>query len=243
MTILLHGCSFSSGWGFETTSKSWAGILTKKMQVKVTNLAKTSASNQDIFLSVMKTKNLDHDMRLVQWTALNRITVSPSPVNEKVILSWNDKFLSESLPGIQRHELENFTKVLTLLNQDWKHFFDLVDMIEVLQQDTRTYFINGVLPWNQEFFNLEWNLPFQRKNIFLESLLQTDQFDDEQLEILLQKVIQARNRIDASRWVNLTQSWDSSKIDTISSEDLHPGPHTQGLFAEQVLEFLLNSTS
>jgi hypothetical protein len=191
----------------------------------------------------MKTKNLGHDMRLVQWTALNRITVSPSPVNEKVILSWNDKFLAESLPGIQRHELENFTKVLTLLNQDWKHFFDLVDMIEVLQQDTRTYFINGVLPWNQEFFNLEWNLPFQQKNIFLESLLQTDQFDDEQLEILLQKVIQARNRIDASRWINLTQSWDSSKIDTISSKDPHPGPHTQRLFAEQVLEFLLNSTS
>ena len=112
-------------------------------------------------------------------------------------------------------------------------------MIEVLQQDPDTYFINGLLPWNTEFFTQDWSIPFNQPNDFLESLLQTTEFSDEQLAQLLEKVLVARNRIDTSRWINLAPSWNAVKVDTVSDTDSHPGALSQIKYADQVLEYIL----
>lgn len=238
MTLLTAGCSFSSGWGFDNPVKTWPHKLAQKLGMPVCNIAQTAASNQDIFLSVLKTQHHRHDLRLVQWTALNRITVSPSPVNSKVILSYHNPYLEQALPGISARDIKTFVQILAMLNQDWKHYFDLVDMIEILQQDPLVYFINGLLPWDAGFFSVDWAIPLTTPNRFLEFLLQIDQFDDQQLQELLDKIIQARNRIDQTRWINLTNSWDSSKLDTVSASDPHPGPLSQIHYADQIYDFI-----
>jgi hypothetical protein len=237
MTLVVAGCSLSSGWGFDDVGQTWPCLVGRRLEMPLHNLAQTSASNTDIFLSALRAKN--YSMRLVQWSALNRITVSPSPVNDHVILSVHDRFLSEALPGASQQEIKNFTQVLSMLNQDWKPYFDLVDMIEVLQEDTRTYFINGLLPWNTEFFTQDWSIPFRQPNDFLESLLQVTEFDDKQLALLLKKVLAARTRIDQSRWINLAPSWNSIKVDTVSADDAHPGPNSQIKYADQVFKYIL----
>lgn len=242
MTLLVAGCSFSSGWGFDNQSNTWAHQLAQKLDLPLINVAQTSSSNQDIFLSVMKSKSNLHSKIIVQWTALNRITVSPSPVNPKVILSHHNQLLEQSLSHISSREIDKFVKIFIMLNQDWKHFFDLVDMIEILQQDSRVYFVNGLLPWNQDFFERSWSIPLDIKNGFLEFLLQSEQFDDQQLSKSLSSVLQARDRIDQSRWVNLTDSWDSFKLDTVSSVDQHPGPLSQIYYADQIYNFIKGKT-
>ena len=238
MSLLVAGCSLSSGWGFEDHAKTWPHIVAKKLDLPLTNLAQTAASNQDIFLSAVN-KRHEYSLRLIQWTALNRITVSPSPVNDHVILSVHDRFLEDAALGLSQQEIRSFTKVLAVLNQDWKPYFDLVEMIEILQQEPETYFINGLLPWDLEFFSRQWTMPFTTTNAFLESLLQINEFDDQQLERLLDQVLRAQSRIDQSRWINLAPSWNSTKVDAVSAVDGHPGPLSQINYAGQVLNYIL----
>ena len=70
------------------------------------------------------------------------------------------------------------------------------------------------------------------------SLLQLDEFDDVAAQKFLNRVIQARNRIDQSRWINLTNSWESSKLDVVSTTDAHPGLLSQSYFAEKIYNFI-----
>jgi hypothetical protein len=90
-----------------------------------------------------------------------------------------------------------------------------------------------------EFFTQEWAIPLDRPNDFLESLLQVTEFNDAQLVELLEKVLDARNRIDLSRWINLAPSWNAVKVDTVSATDGHPGALSQIKYADQVLEYIL----
>lgn len=238
MTVLVAGCSLSSGWGFDNPADIWPNLVSHRLKQPLINLAHTSSSNGDIFLSAIRAQDLDYDLRLIQWTALNRITVSSSPVNNPIILSFHDQFLEQAIPGISVQEIQTFTKILSHLNQDWKHYFDLIDMIEILQQDPRTCFINGLLPWNREFFETDWTIPLSETNNFLESLLQVNEFADRQLAQFLNQVLTARNRVDVKRWISL-DSWESAKIDTVSATDPHPGPLSQIKYADQVLEYIL----
>jgi hypothetical protein len=238
MTLLVTGCSFSSGWGFRNPMQTWSQMLAHKLGVNLINLAQTADSNHDIFLSILKARTTSADIKLVQWTALNRITVSPSPVNPKIVLSHNNTYLAQSLPGVDAQEISNFVRLLTLLNQDWKHFFDLIDMIEILQQQENIYFINGMLPWDQDFWYVDWNIPLQTKNRFLEFLLQVDEFDDKMLEQLLNKVKSSCDRVDQTKWINLTNSWQSCKLDSVSEADTHPGPLSQAYYADQIYNFI-----
>ena len=238
MTVLVAGCSLSSGWGFDDPADTWPNLVSQRLGKPLINLSRTSSSNSDIFLSAIQAQDLDYDLRLIQWTALNRITVSSSPVNNPVILSFHDQFLEQAIPGISVQEIRTFTKILSHLNQDWKHYFDLIDMIEILQRDPRTCFVNGLLPWDREFFETDWTIPLSGTNDFLESLLQVNEFDDGQLAQFLNQVLTARNRVDVERWISL-DSWESAKIDTVSATDPHPGPLSQIKYADQVLEYIL----
>lgn len=228
----------SSGWGFDNPASTWPAMVSEQLNRPLINLARTSSSNSDIFLSALQAQDRAYDFRIIQWTALNRITVSPSPVNPRVILSFHDQFLEQAMPGISAQEVRAFTRVLSHLNQDWKPYFDLIDMIEILQQDSRTHFVNGLLPWDREFFETDWSIPLTTVNDFLESVLQTKQFNDSQLTQLLDQVLQARARVDTTRWISL-DSWESAKVDTVSATDPHPGALSQIKYANQVIDYIL----
>ena len=55
---------------------------------------------------------------------------------------------------------------------------------------------------------------------------------------ILLKLKQFRNKIDRNHWVNLTSSWQESKIDSVSDTDQHPGIESQKLFSESVYNFI-----
>ena len=236
MKILITGCSFSSGWG---VSASWPDLLGDNLAVNINCVAESSSSNQDIFIKTCKNlHNTSYDLILVQWSALNRITVSPSSINSKIVVSHNNQFLKESLPNLNSSNIDTFVRVFTLLNQDWKHYFDLIDMIEYLQNDSRIYFINALLPWDNDFFDIGWDIPLIKPNQFLSNLLQVDEFDDVQLKILLESVIQSRDKINKLKWINLTQNWNELKVDVVSHSDPQPGNKSQMVFANQVADFI-----
>ena len=238
MKILISGCSFSSGWG---VCESWPAIMSQNTGYQVYNIAKTSSSNNDIFLKTCKHLSKEnYDLVFVQFTALNRITVSPSPINESIVISHYNTFLQDAITGYSKASINNFIKIFTLLNQDWKHYFDLVSMIDFFQQQKNIFFINGLLPWVNFFFDKDLKIPLTKPNIFLESLLQIKEFNDMTLQSLLERVLDSRDMIDMARWVNLNESWNQSKIDVVSAYDSHPGQKSQYKFAGQVIEFIKN---
>lgn len=243
MKILVAGCSFSSGWGFPQTKNNpiiWANQLQRMLGCQIDNVSQTSASNSDIFLSTLKQlRTQDYNLVLVQWSGLNRITVSPSPLATQVLLH-NDNYLREELKLFSAQEISGFLKILTTLNQDWKHFNQLIDMIRILQSFPNVYFINGLLPWSESFFNNSVeSFPTDVKlDEFTQHLIQVDQYPDQLLTEWLLEVKQQRSILIKKNWINLTTPWKSSKIDTLSAQDQHPGPLSQQQFANQILNFL-----
>lgn len=243
MKILVAGCSFTSGWGFSQDKEDpaiWPNQVQHILGCQLDNIAQTSASNNDIFLSTLKQITAHrYDLVLVQWSALNRITVSPSPLANQLVL-YNDQYLREELTFLSTVEINSFLKVLSILNQDWKHFNQLIDMVEILQTHPNVYFINGLLPWTADFFNnVIESLPTNNKvDKFTKQLIQFDQYPDQLLTKFLRDVNQRRDILNKKNWVNLTKSWQHSKIDTLSDQDQHPGPLSQQQFAKQILNFL-----
>lgn len=236
MRLLIAGCSFSSGWGFDCNNQTWPGILSKKLGSVIDNRAVESATNTDIFLQTFDNKQ--YDVIVVQWTALGRIALSTSPINPGVIVSHPNPFFNSAIPGISIKEIDTFYKIMTMANRDWKHYCNLISMIEILQNDPRVFFVNGLLHWDREFFDREWSIPLSTSNAFMEELLQVHEFDDDTLSITLDNVIGMRNKINKSKWMNLTSSWQDSKLDTVSNHDHHPGYNSQKLFSEQVYNFI-----
>jgi len=241
MKVLVAGCSFSSGWGFNNSLKSnWVDIIKIKTSWEIKNIAVTGNSNLEIFLSILNelTQN-QYDLILCQFTALNRITVSSSPENPNVIISHGNNELFESIAGVNYRDVEIFLKLFTILNQDWKHYINLIKIINVLQSiNEKIVFINGLLPWDRDFFDTQWTVPLPKHNHFVDSLLQTTEFDDYSLDKFLKEVILCRNIINQSRWVNLYESWQQTAIDAISPTDPHPGEKSQVKFANQVLKYI-----
>lgn len=231
MKVLVAGCSLSSGWGFEHEKRSpyiWPNLL----DAEVTNIAQTASSNYDIFLASLWEQTQNHyDLVLTQFTALDRITVATG-LDSLLILNTINPTLPQPklLQNIPLDDLSTFARVLTMANNLWKNFHDLITMTKILsRQRTPNYFINGMLPWEQDFF-----VQHNRDDVFTRNLLTINTDRAKLIEILKQSKIQ----FDPDQWVNLDVDWQSSKLDSVSDSDPHPGLASQQYFAEQVINFL-----
>lgn len=235
MKILVAGCSISSGWGFEDQKLSpyiWPNIVARDLPADVTNIAVTASNNYDIFLSVLHEQTVNrYDIVLTQWTGLNRITVS-SGLDSYIILNKINPTNVESpvLKNFNVEELKAFSKVITLINNDWKPFIDLAKMTQILSHmPAPNFFINGVSPWSSDFFN-----NYSQFEVFTKSLLPIDTDTSK----VLQYIQQAKNQLVPERWINLVQGWQQAQIDNVSAVDNHAGSESHKFYAGQVLNFL-----
>jgi hypothetical protein len=215
-SLLICGCSFSSGWGFseeKADPMSWPNIVADLLDYELTNIAETAYSNQDIFLNTMHQATLkQYDLILVQFTALGRVTLCPSKTSVTPNIPVGPAVFSGKPPTsvemFTEQELQVFQKIFVTLNQDFKHLVNLIQMIETLQlQFKNLYFINGLIKWPR----------------------------DPEMQHLIK-------RIDPTRWVNLEKSWMANKIDTVSPHDTHPGVSSNQAFATQVVNFIKGKT-
>lgn len=244
MKILISGCSFSSGWGFEQEKHSpqiWPNLLASQTNHEIVNIAETCNSNSDIFLSTIHeiSKNA-YDLVLVQATALDRIATTTGPLGNKINLINFDQRGDAEVELFSKDQIATFKKIYTVFNHSWKHFFDFADMVETYSYlQTPVVLINGLLPWDLHFWNRINGFPTnQLVDQFTKDLIQLDRYSDNTLTQLIQKVNLGKEKIQKCPWINLTDSWQFAKIDTVSYADQHPGTHSQQLFATQVSKFI-----
>lgn len=224
MKLLVVGCSFSSGWGF-IQGKDDAGIWPNLLEAEVTNLSVTGTDNTGIFLNTLLANPAKFDHVIVQWTGLDRVVIGNGMIN-------HDNPLAENI--LPNQVYTEFYKAFLILNKRLTHWTRFCQMIEYLQQYQNVHFLNGLVDWDKTVFDStrEWDQIYS--NRFLHSIINTDLMTDAQIQTAWAMVKSQISAIDLTRWVNPFNSLQSTRVDQVSTIDLHPGPVSQQKYAELI---------
>jgi hypothetical protein len=237
MKLLVSGCSFSSGWGFESSpEKNWANQVAEQLGANLTNVALSGYDNIGICLNFLEqiTKE-DFDICLLQITGISRVVLSPNWNGARRIteLNMSNGFLSDS-------EYQRWFKNFVLLNQHAEHWNRLLKFIHIVQnlsnQGKYIRFVNGLLDWDKDLFTT----PTQSK--FLNRLIDNNQIPDSDITRLCDLVHNQTKSIDLNLWINPFNSFNRLKIDTISDDDHHPGSKSHNLYATLITNYLKDNT-
>jgi len=246
MKILICGCSFSSGWGFNdgiNDANIWPNIVAQNLNAEVTNLSVTGCDNTEIFLNTLTTiQNQNFDKIIVQWTSLDRIVMAPRVEQYTMITEDNPR------PDIDNNDYRQFYKVFLELNGMQAHWNRFCKMIYILQNYNNVYFVNGLLPWNQKLFNDNTTLEDCAKDIFLSSLLHLESkwtsgsgLQSEWIpEPIWNKIKIQAQTLNLKKWIILFDSMHSMKVDQISITDPHPGIQSHRIFANCITKYFLD---
>lgn len=222
MKLLVVGCSFSSGWGFDK-EKDNPDIWPNLLNADVTNLSVTGTDNTGIFLNTLLADPDKFDCVVVQWTGLDRVILGHSMIN-----------YDNPLPTLPDAEYRQFYKSFLLLNKRLHHLTRFCQMITYLQKYKNIYFVNGLLDWNKDVFDI--NRPWYKvaDNKFLRSVVDVDQLTDNQIQEVWAGLKNQLSNIDLTRWINPFKSMQSIRSDQISDVDLHPGILSHQQYAELI---------
>ena len=252
--ILISGCSFSAGYGMPegiADEKNWPNLLANKLGINsVTNVAKNESNNHWIFLETISAMLHDHyDLVLVQWSAIPRF-------NAKIGLELYsiDSMLVDDVNIVGRETIkkewlmEIKNRLLRIHNDHWD-ILDLVKYINVLielqvrARQGKIFFINGLGPWSQDYFEKKQiSLPSDLDQ-FTYDLLQVDMRDNDEIFKLYDMIHEhysCYGNIQEHQWLNLYQPMTQLKIDTIEPNDDHPGFESQSLFADLFAQQIIN---
>jgi hypothetical protein len=234
MKLLVSGCSFSSGYGFESLpEKNWASQVAEQLGATLKNVACTGYDNTGICLNFLEqiTKE-DFDICLLQITSIDRVILSPN---------WNGAQLVSSMLNISNGFLSNLEyqhwfKKFALLNQHSEHWQRLLKFIHIVQnlsnQGKYIRFVNGLLDWDKELFNNP------KESKFLNRLIDIDQLQDSDIPRLRKLVHSQTKSIDLNLWINPFNNFDQLRVDRIANEDPHPGLKSHDLYAKLITNYL-----
>ncbi len=254
--ILVSGCSFANGSGLpgeHSNPRIWPIQLANKLQSKeLNNVSKSGANNHWIFLETVSEliKN-EYDLVLVQWSAIPRYKFKVG-LELYTVDSMLDRDIN--LVGkqtVSKKWLSEIKERLLRIHNDHWDILDLVKYVNVLIEiqvqcrKKQIFFVNGLGPWSDQYFvKKQIQLPGDLDS-YTYNLLQVDQRDDDevfQLYDMIHDHYQQFGGIQEQHWLNLYQSQMSTKIDTVSREDRHPGYQSQDVFAEEYYCKILEKT-
>lgn len=252
--ILVAGCSYTSGFempGERDNPSIWANLLSKKLgATTIKNVAQPGVNNHYIFLETISALIKDHyDLVLVEWSAIPRYVCHVGLELYDVYTRFEDEVNlvnKETIPKAWLKEIKN--RLLKIHNDHWD-ILDLVKYVNVLielqvkNRSSQIFFINGIGPWSDQFFTKKQiNLPSDLTQ-YEQNLLQADLRDDSEIFQLYDMIHEHYSNyggIQQKYWLNLYQSQDKLKIDTISSTDFHPGYASQKVFSDYFYQEIQN---
>ena len=187
-------------------------------------------------------KSQEYDILFVQWSALNRLWLSPGPdsyffTNDSKFpdFRYRDLYIS---PG----DLKTFKNIIQLMNHDYQNIFDLIDYCNFLnligkQTNTKIIYINGLVPWQNDLVNtLTSNLTECLSN-YSKEILDFNHRDDGEIVEYFTRMQTKFQEIDLLQWVNLFESFQSNIIDK-GPEGHHPGILSHQLMADKIINYI-----
>jgi hypothetical protein len=250
--VLITGCSFTRGHGLEhgiKDRKLWVNRLFPEEIYTVTNVAKTGANNDWIFLeTVSQMLTGDYDIVVVAWTAIPRFNfhVGLELYSVETLLQTGPDINLVNGCVITGKWLKAIGDNLRFIHNDHWDLLNMVKYVNTLLKIQKTnqgkiFFINALGPWSDQYFKQKCPTVPNDLDTYTQKLLQVDQRDDQEIFDLYQMIhtqYQTYGGIQEQSWLNLYESLDHLKIDTISKTDLHPGYHSQDRYVERLAPIL-----
>ena len=245
--ILVSGCSYTSGHGYENQKKNpriWPNQLGQQLgSNNISNVSRTASNNEWIFLEVLGELSRNHyDLALVCWSTIPRFSyhVGLELYNVHTRLQQSNDHHVLNNKTVLGKWLDDIGDRLRSIHNDHWDLLSLVKYVNVLteyqhSQGGQIFFINGIGPWSQDYFEKKIITVPSDLDEYTSSLLDANLRDDNeifQLYNMIHNDYQHYGGIRSEQWLNLYESLKSLKIDTIAPDEFHPGPQSQDLFAE-----------
>jgi len=262
MKCLIAGASVSAGYGLDLGKRDpalWANqFITHVTDCKLSNIQNISSVGLDNFQIFKKCSTSlireQYDLVLVCWQSMPRIILNfgLENYNTSFILSSHDICKDINLVAntkVDASDLKLIQKIyLAHYNYHW-NIHDLVVYTNVLKQladqkGTKIYYVNYWLPWqNNKFFKkIDYTAPSDL-DLFTQELLQIELRNDTEIKQLYNFIhdqYQQSGGIQEDIWLNLYEPLRTIQVDGISKQDNHPGPKSQNVFNEFLIERFSN---
>lgn len=240
MKLLVVGDSISAGTGFELGKDDpslWPNQVSRRLNADLTNLSVPGYDNTGIFLNTVSEITLnDYDLILVQFTALNRLIVSPN------IHGYINISIQPNLPNyrwlVNDEDYKHFLKTLTLLNNDFEHWNRLVKIIYTLQNLSKKGYnikiVNGLLNLTEDSFKNKYSQ-------WAKDVINYNYLPDKDIEHGVELIYEQIKKIDLSIWISPYQSLHSQRVDTASTTDFHPGPKSHNIYTDLIFNNIITT--
>ena len=244
--VCFNGCSFTSGEGFDSSQRKlhvYDCVLADQHNWDSDNIAIRGSSNHTIFLrSAQAIQSQQYNIVFTQWSALNRIWLSPGPETYYFINDLHRPDYSYRDLYINQQDKKKLNQLLLLLNHDYQNILDLVGYCRILEQlaqlnKTQVIFINGLLPWQSDLVQpLSQDLD-NTLSKYTKEILDFKNRNDSEIIDYFSKLQQQISTLDSSSWVNMFDSFQSNVCD-IAPAGHHPGVKSHQWMANQINTYL-----
>lgn len=250
MSVCFAGCSFTYGEGFASSQERdqyvYDRLVAREFELNHSNVAQPGNSNYKIFLDAAKSiTSGKYQIVFAQWTGLRRIwlhpgpdtcyKISPADLREQPDYVYRDIFISKK-------DRKKINDTIVILNHDYQNLLDVIEYCNILERlanncNTKVYFINGLVPWQQDLFTeLKSNLSNSLSN-FTKDMLDFDNRSDDEIIKFVSELQTATSTLNQSLWVNITESFQKNATD-VGPVGHHPGIKSNQWMADQIVNFL-----
>lgn len=246
---LFAGCSYTAGSGFEAGSQEpglWCNRLHQKLfgHTQLLNVARGGSSNANIFKQAVKfITHYPVEQAIVQWTSMPRYML-------ELGFELYDTYQPFTPNGICRdHNLNNVNYSSRYLNKikdrfialahDQKEIVELIEYANSIHRlckltNTKVYFVNGLCPWDQGFFDRQTGSTPDQYTAYTQKLLNTHNRSDQEIFQLYNKMhdqYDTAGGVQHLPWLNLYASMKQHTID-VNVDNIHPGIESNILYAD-----------
>ena len=239
---LFAGCSYTHGDGFPLLKDDpllWVNMLhsTNKHLSSTTllNVAYGGRSNDGIFQDTVYNL-LNHNVQyaFVEWTSMPRYNLSLGVELYTTLVS----FLPNSpMRDVETNKIKYTSNYLNSIRDRFTsladYHYEICNVVYFTNSlirlakltDTKIFFINGMCPWDQDYFSPLTNVLPSQYTDFTKQLLNVDSRDDDEIFKLYAKIhceYHAAGGIQPDHWLNLYQSMRDTKVD-VNTDQRHPG--------------------
>ena len=249
MNVCFNGCSFTVGEGFPEEQRDtyvYDRLICRSLKATHKNIAKEGSSNLLIFQRCLREiMHSNSDIIFNQWSALNRLWLSPGPdawifVNDEKYKTFSYRHLH-----LSEKKLKDLKNNLLLANHDYQNIIDLCLYVETLDNlakkyNKKVFHINGILPWQKDLVDsyTDNNL-YNDLHPYTKEILDFNDRNDAEILYFFKKLRDAIKLLDKNTWVNMFNSWQSNLVDD-GPVGHHPGIESNKWMSEQVLNFMEN---
>ena len=246
-SMLVCSCNLTTGMsdnGLKDDPKSWINQLATKLGYNLTNISKIGMSNSGIFVETMlELSKQKYDAIVIAWSILPRINVdlglelytTTSRLKGSHVIETNKKTFSKKWQRAAGEYYYNY------VSYHWD-FLKLVKYVNILKsQHKNIYFVNTYSPWSDNFFTkIDIQLPSDLDE-FTQDLLNVKTRDDIeifQLYNMIHKQYNDAGGINSDLWLNLYDSFQKNKLDSVSSTNKFPGYLSNDRYTEMLYPIL-----